>query len=68
MPMCLLAAGFAARIVLSRRPANTPRRIRTFDLRIRSPLLYPTELSGPGPSSYRADSQEVSNFGTCHRR
>ena len=25
-------------------PGSTPRRIRTFDLRIRSPLLYPAEL------------------------
>ena len=28
-------------------PDSTPSRIRTYDLRIRSPLLYPTELWAP---------------------
>lgn len=33
-----------ARAGLPREEPNTPSRIRTYDLRIRSPLLYPTEL------------------------
>ena len=36
-------SGFGGRV---RWHESTPRRIRTFDLRIRSPLLYPAELSG----------------------
>ena len=43
--------------------SGAPRRIRTSDTRVRSPVLYPAELwtrSGPGFTEHRLETQEES--------
>ena len=40
-------------------PRDAPAWIRTRDLRIRSPLLYPAELRGPGAKAYGAAAVEL---------
>src|SRR3954451_24072022 len=47
---------------------SAPGWIRTSDLRIRSPLLYPAELQGLGATAYWRDHPEDAGSATCGAR
>ena len=44
------ASAFTLREVLAASELGAPRRVRTYDPRIRSPMLYPTELGALWPA------------------